>query len=61
MYNNAKNTNTDRTLYKLNCNFHLQVLFKEDVNPCSKFSLAKKLANKLREWIKIDYQILLLA
>lgn len=58
-YNNTKNTSTGRTLFKLNCGFHLKILFKENIDPRFQFCLAKKLANKLRKLIKICCQNLL--
>lgn len=58
-YNNAKNTSTGYTPFKLNYGFHPQVLFWEDVNPCSKFRSASELADKLRELMEVWYQNLL--
>ena len=52
-YNNAKNSNTGYTLFKLNCGFYSQVFIKDDVNPCSKSCSANKLAKKLRELMDI--------
>ncbi len=60
-YNNTKNTSTSHITFELNCGFHLQVLFEEDVNPHPKSRFANKLANKVRELIKIYYQNLLYA
>ena len=31
-YNNAKNTSTGHTLFKLNCDYHSRVYFEEDVD-----------------------------
>ncbi len=56
---NAKNASFDHTLFKLNCGYHPQVLFKEDNNSCSRSYSANKLADKLRELIKICCQNLL--
>ena len=47
-YNNAKNTSTGYTPFELNCDFHPQVSYKKNVNPCSKLKVANKLAVKLR-------------
>ncbi len=58
-YNNTKNTSTGHNPFKLNCKFHPQVLFKEDVKPRSKFCLTNKLADKLKELIEIYCQNLL--
>ncbi len=54
--NNIKNASTGQTPFKLNCEFHLQVLFKKDVDPRSRFCSFKKLANKLRGLIEICCQ-----
>lgn len=35
VYNNVKNTNTSYMSFKLNCGYHLNILYKENVNPCS--------------------------
>ncbi len=58
-YNNAKNANIGHTLFELNSGYYLRVLFKEDVDPCSRCPLANKLANELRELIEICCQNLL--
>ena len=55
-YNNAKNVSISYTPFKLNWGFYLQVLFKENVDSYFKSHLANKLANKLRELIKICCQ-----
>ncbi len=34
-YNNAKNARTGHILFKLNCGFHPQAFYKEDVDPRS--------------------------
>ncbi len=48
-YNNAKNTSTGHTLFKLNCDYHPRVFFEEDVDPRLRSRSANKLAKKLRE------------
>ena len=48
-YNNAKNVNTNYTLFELNCGYYLYISYKKDINPCSKFKSADNLANKLKE------------
>ena len=58
-YNNAKNASTGHTMFKFNCGYHLNVLFKEDVNSCFRSCFADKLAEKLRELIEVCYQNLL--
>ena len=56
VYNNAKNASTGHTLFKLNCGFHPQVFFKDDVSPCSRSRSANKLAKELRELMDICQQ-----
>ncbi len=58
-YNNINNTSTGHILFKLNCRFYFQILFKEDVNPHSRSYLANKLADELKELIEICCQNLL--
>ena len=48
-YNNAKNTSTIHTLFELNYSYHLRILFKKDINFCSKSHFDDKLVKKLRE------------
>ena len=60
-YNNAKDTSTRHTLFKLNCGFYPQVFFKDDVDPCSKSRSSNKLAKKLKELIDICQQNLFYA
>ena len=36
-YNNAKNASSGHTPFKLNCGYHPQISYKEDVEPRSKF------------------------
>ena len=48
-YNNAKNISTSHTLFKLNCDYHPRILYKEEVDFCSKSKLADKLSMELRE------------
>ena len=48
-YNNAKNVSTRHTAFELNHEYHPQMLYKDDVNSCSKFKSADKLLVKLRE------------
>ena len=55
-YNNAKNTSTGHTPFELNCNYHSKVFFKEDVDPCSRFHSANKLAEELRKLMKVYCQ-----
>ncbi len=54
-YNNTKNASIGYTLFELNYGYHLQVLFKEDVNFRSRFCFANKLAKELRKLIENYY------
>ncbi len=58
-YNNAKNTSTGHTPFKLNCDYHPKVSFEEDVNPRLRSRSANKLAEELRELIEVCCQNLL--
>ena len=58
-YNNAKNTNTSHTLFKLSYSYHSKVLFKEDINFYLRFCSIDKLAKKLKGLMKICCQNLL--
>ncbi len=59
VYNNAKNASTSHTLFELNCGYHPRVSFKEDIDLRSRSCSANKLAEELREQIKVCYQNLL--
>ena len=48
-YNNAKNASFDHTLFELNCGYHPQMSYKEDVEPRSKSKSADELSAELRE------------
>ena len=48
-YNNAKNASTGHMPFELNCDYHLQVLYKKNVDPCSQSRLADELLVELRE------------
>ena len=50
-YNNAKNTSTDHTLFELNCGYHPQMSYEEDVDPRSQSKSADKLSAEPRELI----------
>ena len=56
IYNSAKNTNISHMLFKFYCDYYLKILFKENVNICSKSCFADKLTEKLRELIEVYYQ-----
>ncbi len=55
-YNNAKNASTSHILFELNCSYHPRVSFEEDVNPRSRSRSANKLAEELRELMKVCCQ-----
>ncbi len=48
-YNNAKNASTSHTPFELNCGFHPQASYEEDVNPRSQSKSADELATELKE------------
>lgn len=48
-YKNAKNTSTGHTSFNLNYNYHLQVVFEDEVDPYSRSCSADKLAKELKE------------
>ena len=48
-YNNAKNASTSHTPFELNCGYHPQMSYKEDIDPRSQSKLADELSAKLRE------------
>ena len=58
-YNNDKNASTGHTSFKLNCGFHPQVFFKDNVNSHSRSCSANKLAKELKELMDICQQNLL--
>ncbi len=55
-YNNAKNASTGHTLFELNYGYHLRVSFKENIDPYSRSRSANKLAEELKELMKISCQ-----
>ena len=48
-YNNAKNASSGYLPFELNCGYHPQMLYKDDVNPRSKSKSADNLSAELRE------------
>ncbi len=58
-YNNAKNSSTGHSLFKLNCGYCPKVSFKKNVNSHSKSYFTNKLAKELRKLIEICCQNLL--
>ena len=55
-YNNAKNASTSYTPFKLNCGYHLQVLYKEDLDPCSQSRTAEELSSELQKLMTVCQQ-----
>ena len=55
-YNNAKNANTNHTLFKLNYGYHPRVSYEEDLDPRSKLKTVEELSSKLRNLIVICQQ-----
>ena len=49
VYNNAKKSSTGYTLFKLNCGYYPQILYKEEVNSYSKFKSVNELSAELKE------------
>ena len=45
--NNAKNTSTDFTPFKLNCGYHPQIFYKKDLNPRSQSKTTEELSFEL--------------
>ena len=58
-YNNAKNASIGHTFFKLNCGFHPQVFFKDNIDFWSRSCFANKLAKELRAIMNICQQNLL--
>ncbi len=58
-YNNAKNASTSHTLFKPNCSYYPKVSFKKDVDLRLRSRFTNKLAEELKELIKVCYQNLL--
>ena len=54
-YNNAKNASTSHTLFELNCDYHSQMSYEDNVNFYSKSKSADKLLAELKE-LMIVYQ-----
>ena len=49
VYNNAKNASTGHTPFELNYGYYLRILYKEEVDSCSKSKSADELSADLRE------------
>ena len=52
-YNNSKNASTGHTPFKLNCGYHPQMSYEEEVNLRSQFKSADKLSKELRKLMVI--------
>ena len=50
-YNNAKNASSGHTPFELNCGYRPRILYKDNVDPCSKSKSVDDLSAKLRELI----------
>ena len=55
-YNNVKNAITGHTLFKLNCEYHPRVFYKEDLDFRSKSKIAEELSSKFRNLIAVCQQ-----
>ena len=47
-YNNAKNASFGHTFFELNCEYHFRILYKENVDSCSKSKSVDELLVELR-------------
>ncbi len=52
-YNNAKNASTGHTPFELNCSYHPQISYKEDVNLYFQSTSADELATELKELMAV--------
>ena len=52
-YNNAKNASTGFTPFELNCGYHPQISYEEDLDPRSKSKTAEELSSELRELMTV--------
>ena len=52
-YNNAKNTSISHTLFKFNCKYHPQILFKNNVDSHSQSFFVNKIVEELKKLIEI--------
>ena len=60
-YYNAKNASIGHNLFKFNCGYYLKVLFEKNVNSYLKSHFANKLAEELKETMKVCCQNLFYA
>ncbi len=52
-YNNAENASTSHTPFELNCGFHPQTSYEEDVDPRSQLKSTDELATELRKLMAV--------
>ena len=52
-YNNFKNASISHTPFELNCGYHPQMLYEEEVDPRSQSKSADELSEELRELIVV--------
>ncbi len=52
-YNNMKNTSTGHMPFELNCGYHSQASYKEDVDPHFQSKSVDELATELKELIAV--------
>ena len=55
-YNNAKNTSTGHTLFKLNSGYQSCIFYKKNLNPCLKSKSAKEQSSKLQKLMTVCQQ-----
>ena len=55
-YNNAKNASIGHTPFELNCGYHPQILYKEEVDSRSESKSADKLSAELRELMIVCWE-----
>ena len=56
IYINAKNANTNYTLFELNYGYHSQVFFKDNIDSSFKSHSANELVKELKELMNICQQ-----
>ena len=55
-YNIATNMSTRHKFFELNCGYHLQISYKEEVNSCFQSKSADELSAKLTELMVVCYK-----
>lgn len=50
-YNNAKNVNTEYTLFKLNFGYHFLVFYKKNINLCFRLKIVEEILFELHELV----------